>query len=77
MNRDFIVNATKVTSFNLTAADFTTLKHKEEIQYLFGLYFFPNFDLKQTLDSVDRTRLNNLIAKLKSESKEMVGKLHN
>lgn len=77
MNRDFIVNATKVTSFNLTAADFTTLKHKEEIQYLFGLYFFPNFDLKQTLDSVDRTRLNNLIAKLKSESKEMFGKLHN
>ena len=77
MDGDFIKRATRITSFNLKASDFTDLRYKKEIQHLFGTFFFPKFDLKSTLDTVDMNRLNTLIAKLKAEDKEMFSKLHN
>lgn len=77
MDGDFIRRATRITSFNLKASDFTDLKYKKEIQYLFNFYFFPKFELKKTLDGVDRDRLNSLIRMLKNEDRDMFSKLHN
>lgn len=77
MDGDFIKRATRITSFNLRPADFTDLRYKKEIQHLFGTFFFPKFNLNQTIDSVDKNKLNTLISKLKVEDKDMFSKLHN
>lgn len=77
MDKDFIKRATRITSFNLKPSDFTDLRYKKEIQHLFHTYFFPKFDVNQTLDSVDQSRLNTLINKLKAEDRDMFSKLHN
>ena len=56
MDKDFIHRATKVSSFNLYAADFQSVRHKKEIQHLFATYFFPKFDLNHT--STGHCRIN-------------------
>ena len=66
MDKDFIHRATKVSSFNLYISDFQSLNHKQEIQHLFQTYFFPNFNLNNTSNGVDMSRLNSSISKLKS-----------
>lgn len=76
MDKGFIQRATKVTSFNLVAADFQTTKYKKEIQFLFGFYMFPNFDLEKTVDTVNKSTLNKLIDQLRSISSENLYKLH-
>lgn len=76
MDAEFIKRATKVTSFNLNAKDFESLKHKKEIQYLFKMHFFPKFDLSKTMKGMDANKLNSLIAELKSIDKAMFTKLH-
>jgi hypothetical protein len=77
LDMTFIKSTLRTTSFNLSASDFTSTKYKKEIQYLFNMHFFPNFDLDRTIDGIDKDKLNNLIASLKSENKEMFRQLHN
>jgi hypothetical protein len=77
MDKTFISRATRITSFNFTAGDFTSLKYKKEIQYLFNLHFFPKFNLNKTTSSFNLTTVNTLINGLKSEDKDMFEKLHN
>ena len=74
---NFINRAQKVTSFNLTTSDFTSLAHKREIQYLFNSHFFPKFDIDKALNSINMQSFNSLISKLRAESPEMLSKLHN
>lgn len=68
LDMEFIRRAMKVTSFNLAAKDFESLKHKREIQHLFNLNFFPNFNMDNMLDRVDKTKMNNVINRLRKES---------
>lgn len=67
MDLDFLKRAERVTSFNITAKDLSTLTYKEEIQHLFVKNFFPTFDLSKTIDVVDKDKLDELIAELKQE----------
>lgn len=76
MDKDFIKRATRITSFNITTSDFESLKYKKEIQHLFNLHFFPNFDMKHTVDAIDMNALNSAIEKLKREDSVMFEKLH-
>jgi len=76
MDLDFIKRAEVVTSFNVTSSDFTSLKYKKEIQYLFNKHFFPKFDIKKTINGVNKDKLNRLIAELRSNSSTMLAKLH-
>lgn len=77
LDMNFINNALKITSFNLTASDFTSLTHKREIQHLFNLHFFPKFDVSKTVNSLNKETLNTLIASLKKENMEGFKKIHN
>lgn len=77
MDKKFIQRATQVTSFNLYASDFTSLTYKKEIQSLFQMHFFPSFDLKKTLTSVDKGKLNQLIADLKRSNNDKFQYIHN
>jgi len=74
----FLQRAQKITSFNLSPADFITLNHKSEIQYLFHTHFFPKFDLTKTLKGApDTNKLNQLIRALKSENAANFSAMHN
>lgn len=77
LNMEFINNALKISSFNIPATEFTSTRHKKEIQYLFNMHFFPKFDISKTIDSVNTSALNNLISLLKREDMAMFTKLHN
>jgi hypothetical protein len=77
MNKDFIKRALHVTSFNLNASDFQSTKYKNEIQHIFNMHFFPKFNLKDTIESVDMNKINTLIEKLKREDSAMFSKMHN
>ena len=68
LDMEFIRRAMKVTSFNLAAKDFESPKHKKEIQHLFNLNFFPNFDMNILLDRVDKNKMNNVISRLRKEN---------
>lgn len=78
MDDSFIKRATRVTSFNLMPSDFTSLRYKKEIQHIFHLHFFPNFNLDSTLKNLktDKDNFNRLVNKLKQEDKELFLKLH-
>lgn len=77
MNKIFIDRATRITTFNFTTSDFTSITYKKEIQYIFNMFFFPKFDLGKTLDQLDKNNINKLITELKTESYENFEKLHN
>ena len=49
LNTEFLKRAQKVTSFNLQTKDFESLQYKAEIQHLFHMHFFPDFDLDNTI----------------------------
>lgn len=72
MDQDFLARAQRVTSFNLTSADFESLTYKREIQSLFVKYYFPRFDLSHTLDTLDVQQFNAVVDRLRSESPEML-----
>ena len=77
LDTEFLKRAQKVTSFNITSADFTKLDYKSEIQYLFNTHFFPKFDVSKTIKgkpTVDG--LNKLIKALKKESTSKFNALH-
>jgi len=78
MDTDFLKRATKVTSFNLYASDFMSVKHKKEIQHLFSTYLFPRFNLNNTQNGVEINKLNKNINDLKSfEQLENFKRIHN
>jgi hypothetical protein len=77
LDTDFMRRAAKVTSFNLTAADFNTSKYKREIQSLYQQYIFKSFDPDKTLETLNISDYNNLVKKLKSDDKMQYEKLHN
>lgn len=76
LDLEFIKRAEIVTSFNLVSADFTTLKYKKEIQFLFNKHFFPKFDLSKTVSSVNKDTLNRLISQLRSLDPQKFANLH-
>lgn len=77
LDSEFIKRATKVTSFNLTSNDFTSLKHKLEIQTLYSQYMFPSFKPEMALDRIDKSGYNKLVELLKKDDKSQYEKLHN
>lgn len=78
LDSKFLQRAQKVTSFNLSPNDFTSLKYKAEIQFLFKTHFFPKFDLDSTIKGKPSEKaLNSLINKLRNEDKKYFNALHN
>ena len=76
LDMDFIRRAEKVTAFNIVTKDFETLKFKKEIQYLINKNWFPEFDLKNTMNGVSKDRLNTIIQSLRGSNKSNFLKLH-
>ena len=77
LDADFLKRAQKVTSFNLSSGDFTSLKYKKEIQHLFRTHMFPSFDLDNTISGPPNvTKLNKLIKNLKAISAKSFRNLH-
>ena len=79
LDKIFLKRAQKVTSFNLSSADFTTTKYKAEIQFLFATHFFEDkFDLDKTIKGFPKKdELNKLIRKLKQINLSKFNALHN
>lgn len=78
LDSEFLARAQKVTSFNLSSADFTTTKYKSEIQFLFKTHFFKKFDLDKTIKGVpQKDELNKLIRELKKIDSSKFTALHN
>ena len=77
MDLEFIRKAQSVTSFNLAAKDFQTLKYKEEIQYLLNTHYFPKFNIQtMTTNGVNIQRLNSAINALRSQDSTKFANLH-
>ena len=77
LNTEFLKRAQKVTSFNLQTKDFESLQYKAEIQHLFHMHFFPDFDLDNTIKGdIKMDVANKLIKQLKSEDRTNFNKLH-
>jgi len=77
LDKSFIKRATKVTSFNLTSGDFTSLKNKIEIQTLYQQYMFPSFSPDKALRTITVSGYNNLVKLLKNDDASQYEKLHN
>lgn len=77
MDNDFIKRATRVTSFNLSSADFTSTKYKQEIQHLYRQHMFGSFNPDDSLKTLDPRQYNKLVKILKNDDKEQYEKLHN
>jgi len=78
LDGEFLKRAQRVTSFNLTSSDFTTLKYKAEIQHLFHVHLFDKFDLDKTIKGKPTVNeLNNLIKELKRLHPREFLNLHN
>ena len=77
MDNDFIKRATRVTSFNLSSADFTSTKYKQEIQHLYRQHMFGSFNPDDSLKTLDLRQYNKLVKILKNDDKEQYEKLHN
>jgi len=76
LDANFLSNAEKLVSFNLLTKEFESLKHKKEIQWIFKKHFFPDFDLKNTIENVDKNKLNKLITELKGMNPKEFNRLH-
>jgi len=76
LDAEFIRRATKVTSFNLKGADFESLDHKAEIQHVIQTYWFPKFDLKNTMRGLNVNKINNAIDQLKKADRFYFDKLY-
>lgn len=77
LNQKFIKRATKVTSFNLSPADFTSTEYKIEIQTLYSQHMFPSFNPSKALSTITLNGYNGLVQQLKRDSEEQYDKLHN
>lgn len=61
----YIKKVERITKLNLSPSDFFSTKYKKEIQFMLAKRYFPDFDLRKTINTVDATQLNRLIADLK------------
>lgn len=77
LDKAFIKRATKITSFNLTSADFTSLKNKIEIQTLYQQHMFPSFSPEMALRTITVSGYNKLVDLLKKDDASQYEKLHN
>jgi hypothetical protein len=77
LDKAFIKRATRITSFNLTSADFTSLKNKIEIQTLYQQHMFPSFSPEKALGTITTSEYNKLVALLKKDDASQYEKLHN
>lgn len=77
LDQAFIKRATRVTSFNLTSGDFTSLKNKLEIQTLYQQHMFPSFSPQKALGTITVSGYNRLVSMLKSDDASQYEKLHN
>lgn len=71
LNMDYISSILNVKSINIPPNDFTSVKYKKEIQFLFKDLYFPNSD-KPTLDTskIDEDKLREYIDYLRGISKK-------
>jgi len=77
LDSEFLTRALRVTSFNLSSADFQTLKYKAEIQHLFHLHFFKKFDLSKTISGdITVNKGNAIIKELKQMNSKAFNALH-
>lgn len=76
MDLDFLERAEIRVSFNLEEKDFKTLTNKNEIQYLFNRHWFPEFNLKNTVSVVNKTKLNKITQELKFNYNNNFGYMH-
>ena len=76
LDMDFLRRAEQITSFNLDASHFQTLKYKKEIQHLFVKHFFPGFNLDDTLNKVDKDEINKVVRQLKAIDKQSFFNIH-
>ena len=77
LDKAFIKRATRITSFNLTSGDFTSLKNKREIQTLYQQHMFPSFSPEKALGTITVSGYNRLVSLLKSDDASQYEKLHN
>jgi hypothetical protein len=78
LDADFLKRAQNITSFNLKGDDFTSLKYKLEIQHLFHIHFFPDFNLDDTIKGQPTVRsINKVVANLKRANASKFTALHN
>mgnify|MGYP001033771369 CR=1 FL=1 len=77
LDNDFIKRATRVTAFNLTSNDFTSVRHKREIQHLYSAHMFGSFDPNKAVGKMDKRKYNALVKQLKKDSASQYDKLHN
>jgi len=68
LDTQFINRALKITSFNLTAKDFQSLKHKKEIQHLFFTRFFSKYNMSKMLNRVNESKMKALIKDLRQHA---------
>lgn len=68
LDLEFIKRAEVVSSFNLTGADFSSTKYKQEIQFLIKKHFFPKFDLSTTAKTFNEGDVNRVLNALKAEN---------
>lgn len=76
LNKDFIDRATKITSFNLTASDFTTKTYKKEIQHLFDTHFFGSIEGGLSTPQMCANSVNESVAKMKEFTPEQFNNLY-
>lgn len=64
------------TRLSFTSSEFKNLTHKREKQLLISELYFPDFDLSDTIEYVDKDKLGRLIRSLKNSHRESVINLH-
>lgn len=77
LNTEFVRRATRITAFNLTAADFQSTKFKNEIQFLYKQHMFGSFDPEAALVTLTVDGYNRLVNILKTDDSALYEKLHN
>lgn len=70
LDLEFIKRATRITSFNLSETDFTSLTYKDEIKHIFSTYLIPELANLPYAGSIS-TSINSSISTLKQSSNFM------
>lgn len=67
LDADFIKDALRLKSFNLSSRVLQSNTYKKEIQFIVRMTWFPEFDLADTISgtTVDKAKHNALVARLK------------
>jgi len=51
MDKDFLENAEKITTFNIACSDFSHTTYKKEIRYLVNKHWFPEVKYEKVYQS--------------------------